>query len=270
MLSGNFWRRNRAFFRLAVITNLEYRLNYFTDAILQPAVTSLIEVTLWFALFRGAGTEQINGFGLQAYLAYAIWAAFVSRITSTWMYEFRMIEEIDSGSINSLLVRPMSFFEYYMSQFLGYKTITTVISLLVPLFVCWVFDLQVIWTRILPALALVFYYLLMVQTLSFIISTFAFHLNRIQSFTVAKNLALWLLSGELVPLDLFPDWLKNILLWLPFSNAVYVPVGYLTGRFDSDVYWHGWITASGGLLVLGLCAQLAWKKGIAKYAGTGA
>ncbi|MBX2994808.1 MAG: ABC transporter permease [Bdellovibrionaceae bacterium] len=270
MSFASFWRRNLAFFRLAVLTNLEYRLNFLTDAVLQPAVTSMIEVTLWFALFAGAGVAEINGFGLNAYLAYAIWSAFMARLTSTWMYEFRMAEEIDSGSINSLLTRPFSFFEYYMSQFMGYKTITTVVSLLVPLLTCWIFDLTIIWDRLLPALALVFYYLLVVQTLSFIVATLAFYLNRIHALTVAKNMGLWLLSGELVPLDLFPEGIKNALTWLPFANAVYIPVGYMTGRFGPDLFLRGWITATYGLIFFGLLAVLSWKRGVARYAGTGA
>jgi ABC-2 type transport system permease protein len=253
-----------------VITNLEYRLNYLIDAVAQPIVTSCIEVTLWFALFKSAGTAQINGFGLNAYLAYAIWASFVSRITATWMYEFKMAEEIDSGSINGLLVRPFSFFEYYMSQFLGYKVVTTAVSVLVPLLASWIFDLQVNWARVPGALALTLYYLIFVQTLSFIIASLAFHLNRTHAFTVAKNLALALFSGELVPLDLFPAKIKTALLWLPFANAAYIPVGYLTGRFGNEIFWQGWITSTLGTVVAAAVAVFAWKKGVAKYAGTGA
>lgn len=253
-----------------MITNLEYRLNFTIDAIIQPFVTSCIEVTLWLALFKSAGTPTINGFGLEAYLAYAIWASFISRITSNWMYEFRMTEEIDSGSINGLLVRPFSFFEYYMSQFLGYKLLTTAVSIVVPLAASWIFGLQVEWSRVPAALALGLYYLIFVQTLSFIFSSFAFHLNRTHAFTVAKNLALALFSGELVPLDLFPTRIKEALLWLPFANAAYVPVGYLTGRFGNDVFLQGWLTATIGIGVLGLIAAFAWKRGVANYAGTGA
>jgi len=233
-------------------------------------VTSLIEVTLWFALFKGAGTASINGFGLEAYLAYAIWAAFMARLTSSWMYEFRMIEEIDSGSINALLTRPMSFFEYYMSQFMGYKCVTTLISLTIPVAACLIFDLQVVWARVIPAVLLAIYYLLVVQTISFIVATFAFDLNRMHSLTVAKNLGLWLLSGELLPLDLLPETAKNILTWLPFANAVYIPVGYLTGRFGEDLFYRGWLTTTIGLFVFGILAFLSWRRGVAKYAGTGA
>lgn len=270
MLFANFLRRNLAFFKLAVLSNLEYRLNFFVDAIAQPLITSLIELTVWFALFKGNELTQINGFKLEAYLAYAIWGAFMARITSTWMYEFRMIEEIDSGSINSLLTRPLSFFEYYMSQFMGYKITTTLISFIVPIATCYFFDFQVVWSRLLPALLLVFYYLFLVQTLSFIFASFSFFLNRSTSLTVAKNLGIWLLSGELVPLDLLPENITKFLLLLPFSNAVYVPVGYLTGRVSQEVFFYGFVNTTLGLVILGLVARLIWRQGLSQYSGTGA
>lgn len=225
---------------------------------------------MWVALFKGAGQQTINGFPFEAYVGYAVWAAFIARVTSTWMYEFRMIDEIDSGSINSLLVRPFSFFEYYLSQFLGYKLCTTVVSLVVPIAASLAFSLPVHWERLPAVFLLVTYYLFLVQTLSFIVASSAFHINRAGSITVAKNLTLWLCTGELIPLDLFPQAIRSFLLALPFSNAAYVPVAFLTGRIDLDAFLNGIRSITIGLLVLAPIAAWAWRRGIRKYAGTGA
>lgn len=265
----SFWRRNLAFSRLAIMTNLEYRFNFFLDALLQPMITSAVEVTLWIALFSGAG-ETIAGFTKPYYLAYVLWGAFVSRITVSWMYEHRMIDEIDSGSINGLLVRPMSFFEYYLSQLLGYKLITTVFSLIVPAAVVYFFDLPTDFSRLPLTLLLITYYLFLVHIMGFLIATFAFQLNRVHSFVMAKNLALWLLSGELIPIDMFPEFFKKILLALPFSNAVYVPVAYLTGRIDVSVVYQGFMSITGGILIFAILARISWQNGLQKYSGTGA
>lgn len=266
----HFLRRNLAFFRLAVLTNLEYRVNFFTDAILQPFCTSLIELTLWFAVFASATSTTIGGFTREYYLAYALWTAFVARIATSWMYEFKMIEEIDSGSINGLLVRPMSFFEYYLSQLLGYKFITTVISLLIPLAMITFFQLPTIYSRIPLALLLITYYLVLVHTIGFIVSSMAFHLNRIYSLTGTKNLALWLVSGELVPVDLLPEPYKTWVLDLPFCNGVYIPVAYITGRVGTNMVWHGFMTTTVGLAVFSIIAVFMWRWGLRKYVGTGA
>ncbi len=265
-----FWKRNLAFANLAVVTNLEYRLNYFVDAIVQPILTTGIEILLWIAVFKGAHSDTIAGFSRESYLSYALWSAFFARIATSWMYEFRMVEEVSSGSINSLIVRPMSFYEYYLSQLMGYKIVTTAVSLLIPIAGAYLFNLPAIMTRLPLAILLCFYYLILVHTISFIISTMAFHFTKISSITVAKNLFFWILMGELFPLDLLPEPFKTAIISLPFASGVFVPVGYITGRIGIETVYTGFISVTVGLIVFNLLGAYLWKKGMDTYVGTGA
>lgn len=265
-----FWKRNLAFAKLAIVSNLEYRLNYFIDALVQPSFTTGIEILLWLAVFKGAGTPTIAGFSQNSYLSYALWASFFSRIATSWMYEFRMIEEVSSGTINSIIVRPMTFYEYYFSQLMGYKFITTIISLIIPVIAAFIFDLPAIFTRLPLAILLCFYYLVFVHTVSFIISTMAFHFTKISSVTVAKNLFMWILMGELFPLDLLPEPYKSNIIALPFSSGVFIPVGYVTGRIDIQIVYHGFVSVTIALLISNIMAAYLWKKGLESYVGTGA
>ncbi len=236
----------------------------------QPAAHAMIETLLWLALFQAVGTATIAGFTKENYLSYVLWAAFIARINTSWMFEFKMVEEIDSGSVNSILARPISFFEYYLSQLLGYKMITTVFSLLVPLSIHFIWGSPVLLIRLPAVLVLVVYYLILVHIMSVCIASMAFFFNRVHSFTVAKNLTLWIISGELFPLDLVPEPWKTILLNLPFSSAVYVPVAYLTGRIGTEQFMHGFYTITGGIVVLGGLSYLLWQRGLKQYSGTGA
>jgi ABC-2 type transport system permease protein len=186
------------------------------------------------------------------------------------MYEFRMIEEINNGTINSVITRPMSFFEYYFSQFMGYKIFTLLISIVVPLFVCWALKLPLNYARLPGALALVIYYLVFLYLISFIVSTVSFHLNRIYGLTMAKNLALWVISGELVPLDIFPEPYRTTLMNLPFANGVFTPTAYLTGRIDFAALYNGFLSVTAGIIVCTIIAVFAWKNGMKQYTGTGA
>lgn len=227
-------------------------------------------MTLWIAIFSSSGVTEINGFGKEHYLAYVLWAAFIGRITTTWMYEFRMIEEIEMGTVNSLLARPVSFFEYYLSQFMGYKLITSAIFLVFPVAIGLYFGMPVELGRLAATLALVFYFLFFVHTLSFCVACLAFRLNKVSSLTVAKNLGLWLFSGELFPLDLVPEPWRSWMIALPFSNSVYVPVAYLTGRGGSELLLQGFLSTTYGLIVVGLLAVYLWRSGLRRYSGTGA
>jgi ABC-2 type transport system permease protein len=245
-------------------------VNFLTDTLLQPVLATLIELTLWIAVFHSTDKSTIGGFTRDYYLSYVLWAAFITRITTNWMYEYRMIEEIDTGSVNSILTRPVTYFEYYMSQFFGYKALTTAVSLSVPLIFELVFDSPVELRRLPLALLLVFYYVFHAYVLSFFITSLAFLFKRVYSLTVAKNLLLWLLAGELFPLDLLPQPYKDILIALPFSSGVYIPVGYLTGRFGTELILQGFLSVTVGILFFGTLAFISWRTGLKQYTGTGA
>ncbi len=228
---------------------------------------------LWFAIFstRSAGGDQnINGMGMNSYLAYALWAAFFARISANWAYEFRMSDEIESGSINSLLTKPMSFFEYYLFQLLGHKAVTTFFSLMIPLALSMALPWPMNLSRIPLAIILVFYYLVLVHLIAMCVTTTGFFINRTGSITVAKNLILWLLTGELVPLDIVPSPWKEYLLVLPFSSGVYYPVAYITGRIGHREMLTGFLSVTAGIIVVGSFMVFYWRQGLRKYVGTGA
>lgn len=268
----SFWQRNLAAFKLAWIQQLEYRLNLFVDAVLQPAMTAIVEVGLWYAMISSIGNGQsLGGFSREHYLHYALWAAFFARISSNWMYEMRMAEEIQTGSINVILTRPLSFYEFYLSQFMSYKVLTSLVSLIVPAaVVTWFMPGPTELSRLPLACISVLFYLMFIYALSFIVVCAAFHLNRVHAFTMAKNFAIWSLSGELFPIDLAPPFYKDLLMNLPFVSGVYIPVGYLTGRFDSVLVWQGMARVTLAFVITTLVGALMWRRGISSYVGTGA
>ncbi len=253
-----------------MLSNLEYRINFLSDAVLQPLAHAGIEILLWLAVFRSLGRNEIAGFSLDNYLAYVMWAPFFARAASNWMYEFRMSNEIESGSVNTILSRPISFFEYYWSQFFSYKIITTVSSLWVPLLACVYFKLPIVFSMIPWALAMMLYYLLFVYLMSFVVCCFSFHMTKTGSISMVKNLSLWTLSGELVPFDIAPEPYKSILMNLPFCHGVFTPVALITGRLGIEHFYRGITSVTYGILFLSVVCMFLWKRGVKTYTGTGA
>lgn len=251
-------------------SQLEYRFNFFSDAVLQPAMTCAIEAMLWVALFAADSDGLIGGFDRNHYLAYVLWAAFCSRVASNWMYEFRMMREIETGSVNALLTRPVSFFSAYLSQFMGYKIITAIFSFWFPWLVTLLFALPTDVARLPVAMLLIMSYLVLLHQMSFCVSTMAFHVTKVQSLVVVKNFILWFLSGELLPIDLMPEPLRGIMMSLPFCSAVYVPVAYITGRIGFDEVLQSWFSVLLGILVMIPLCHLLWRQGLRSYVGTGA
>ncbi len=237
---------------------------------MQPVITAGIEVTLWWAIFQTSGLKEIGGFSADHYLMYALWAAFFSRVSISWMYEYLMIDEIDSGRINAILTRPISFYEFYLGQFMGYKLLVATISLAVPFIACLLLNAPSDLSRFPLAFVLVFYYLILVHTMSFMVASLAFFYNRIHSLPAAKNIVLWVLSGELFPLDLVPEPARGMLIKLPFAAGAYIPVGYITGRFGTELVLQSFVSVTFGILFFASMGSLLWRSGRKAYSGTGA
>jgi len=232
--------------------------------------STAIEVTLWMAMLTGMGKTSLGGFGREYYLAYALWATCIGRVTSNWMFEFTMLDEIDTGKVNSILVRPISFYEFYLSQFMGYKLTTAAFSFGIPIVASFILGVPFQVERVPLMLLLLVYYLVFAHTISFCVACLAFFINRAQSFTVIKNLAIWILAGELIPLDLYPEPLRSILIHSPFASGVYIPVGFLTGRFDYGLVLQSLVSVTCGIAVAGVFANFVWWRGMRAYTGTGA
>jgi ABC-2 type transport system permease protein len=263
-------RRNLAIARLAILAQLEYRLNFFVDACLQPILLIAVEALLWWSLFSSSGRTTINGFPRDAYLAYVVWAGFFGRLSANWMYESRMCREIELGTINAIITRPISFYEYYLSQFIGYKALCTGASLVIPIAASFGAGFSIKWSYLPVALALLFGFLTFTYTISYCVSLCGFFTTRVSSFTAIKNFTLWLLCGDLFPLDLLPSPLAKIILSLPFCCGVYLPISLLTGRQPLSVVPQAILSLLIGTTLAGYIGRALWRRGIATYAGTGA
>lgn len=218
----------------------------------------------------GLQTQTLGGFGREYYLAYALWANFVGRVTTNWMYEYSMLEDIDSGRVNSILVRPISYYEFFLSQFMGYKLFVGLASFAFPALACYLLNASIHFDRIPLMILYCTYYLIFVHTVSFCVACMAFFMNRAYSFTGIKNMAIWVLAGEMIPLDLYPEPIKSFMVYSPFASGVYVPVGFITGRFGYEYLTQSLISVTVGILVMGVFARFLWHKGLQSYTGTGA
>lgn len=260
----------RAYADLALRSQLEYRFNAVADWCLNPLISSVVELAMWWTMFEAMGVTTLGGFTREYYLSYATWAVFFSRISANWMYEFRMMQEVESGSINAILARPVSFYEFYLGQFMGYKMATALFSLWLPAVISVAVGGTTDFLRLPVSILLVLVYLVFTYNLTVCIVTLAFRLTKVSSFTVTKNFFIWLASGELFPLDLLPQGLKTLSMYLPFASACYVPVGFLTHRLGWSELGQSFVVTLVWASVVGGVAQWMWRRGVRAYTGTGA
>ena len=264
-----FLKQNLAYIKLGVSSKLQYRTNFIAGIVILPLVSFGIESLFWLGIFKTSGQATIGGFSSMQYVTYLLWL-MLQIGTANLHLERTMIMEINNGSVNAFLLRPTSFFQYHFGQLIGYKLVAVISMVPVMLLLAWWWQLPFHVDRLLPALALGLYYLVMIHILNFAVFSTAFFFDHVYSLTVTKNMINWFLVGEILPLDLLPSPFREWVIALPFSCGVYLPAAYVSGRITTEAFMKGFISLAIGGVVFGLLARFIWMRGLRRYGGTGA
>lgn len=234
-----------------------------------PICFFLVEAVFWSGLIKASGSSQLGGFPISYYLGYFLYS-ILQLGSLNWRFERAMIAEINNGSVNALLLRPSSFYEYHMGQLLGQKLITALTMIPVVIAIAWIWDLPFHLDRLPLVLLMGVSYVVLLFSLHFAIAAMAFFFDNVYSLNNSKNMVIWILTGELMPLDLLPSPLREWIIALPFSCGIYLPASYLSGRIEVDVFMKGFVSLAIGGVFFGLLARFIWKMGLRRYGGTGA
>lgn len=234
-----------------------------------PLCYFMVEVLFWTGLIEASGNELLGGFPARYYLGYFLYT-ILQLGSVNWRFERTMIAEINSGAVNALLLRPSSFFEYHMGQLLGQKLTTAVVMVPVISLIAHVWDLPFQAERFPAVFLMGICYVILLFSLHFAVASMAFFFDNVYSLNISKNMIIWFLSGELMPLDLLPSPIREWVIALPFSCGIYIPAAYLSGRINTHAFMKGFLSLAVGGVVFGLLAQFVWKKGLRRYTGTGA
>lgn len=104
--------------------------------------------------------------------------------------------------------------------------------------------------------------------MQYTIALLAFWTERASAIEQFWFLIYTFLSGMIAPLELFPEAVRNVVLWTPFPYLIYFPASLLSNRPENVL--QGFLTmALWGVVFFGLNRWL-WRQGIRQYSGMGA
>jgi ABC-2 type transport system permease protein len=242
---------------------LEYRAEIFLWAL--AGTLPLILMGVWIEA-SGRGNFSLDSLQFARYF-FAVF--LVRQLTTIWViWDFE--REIVEGTLSFRLLQPIDPVWHHVARHLSEKiTRLPVIILFIALFfrlyprAFWIPSLKSIF---LFAVAIVFAF-----TTRFIIqytfAMFAFWTERANALEQFWFLFYIFLSGMIAPLDVFPEAVRDVILWTPFPYLVYFPAALLT---DLPV------NIGQGLLVISVWGILffflnrwLWRRGLRHYSGMG-
>ena len=103
----------------------------------------------------------------------------------------------------------------------------------------------------------------------FIMICFAFWFGEVRAIVVAYNLSMIILSGQYIPVRLFPDYVLEVIQYTPILYLVDFPVSVATGRMSIELWPLNFIIAMGWCIVMWFIGKLIYMQGIKSYEAYG-
>ena len=257
--------------RMTWIQSLEYKANTIvgTFAIFSGLA---IEFLIWKQVFQTQAISEIRDFTFNGLMAYIFLCMIVGQLKSSWATSIEMIDSIRTGELNKYLIRPISFFTYHFMMFIGHNSLfymvyTTLLILFPVMLPGWVFPTLLHIVGFIAALLISIY---LSYSIYFCMVCCAFWFGEVRSLVIAYNIANVVLSGQIIPLKLFPETARNIIYMTPLQFLVDFPVSIATAQLPIQAWLPKMLLALGWCFVMTLAGRVIYKSGIKVYGGFGA
>lgn len=262
-------RKYMALFRTSLAESLTYRTQNLVW-VLVGALPPLFAIIAWLAVY---GTRQrvgsfTRGDIITYYLVVSLaWYIVGGRING------QIARAIKEGTLAQHLLKPYGALAYYIIGEQTWKIVS--LGLALPIYIALVVafrhDIRLTLTPAHVALALLStaFSTAIFILIEVITGLLAFWTTNTRNLYEVYDLLLYLTSGELVPLALFPSWLFAALTALPFRYTFSFPVEIFLHKLGDTGIATGFAWQIGWLLALMVIARLLWKRGLRRYSAAG-
>ncbi len=243
-----------------------YRLEFLFEILGAAFVPAAIQCVLWYALFQVGGATEVAGMNYSDMIHYTLVSLLFTQIRGG-DHDFELQEMIRSGQLSNYLLRPVGVVEFIYIRGVASRLFIASFCLGVGLIASFFFGLSPI--RLLGAMFLALIGNIIHYQIGAALSTTAFLWEEAYSMLMVKNMIVNLLSGELIPLNLFPPSLQWIWKSTPFYLYVFGPTQYALGRWSHEEYLYQLGIATLWLLVGWAAIRITWGLGMKRYLSLG-
>ena len=263
----NLLRKFKAEYHAAWHLALEYRLAVFIWMF--SMVLPLIMLAGWLSIAEGG---RVGRFGRTDFIEYYVAAILVRNLTGVWII-WDLDADIRHGEMSFKLLKPLNPIIHYIAQSLSAKPLRLAVLAPMVISVAWLipgvrFDAR-------PQ-TLFLFTLAIAGTWAMLF--FIQYTNGLLGFWITQAIGIndmWfgifsLFSGYLIPLDLFPPFLRNALHALPFRYMMSFPIEIFTGQLRMSEILRGLSLQWLWVAVFYATYRMVWTRGLRRYSAVGA
>lgn len=251
---------------LALILTAVQRAIAYRGTTLLNIVANAVWVAVLFYLWRSvfAARAQIGDYSWSDMRTYILVAYAISTLLSFYSLA-GMMNMIRTGDVATELLRPIDYMTMQLAQIFGAALVEGCLSGALAM-LAGVFLLDIAPPQ--GALAACLFFMsvwlgfLVKFLISFLVSLLCFRTTNGVGLIWMQTAVLNLLSGALIPLTFFPDWLRVFAQGLPFGSIVYTPVAIYLGKLEGGALWQAlgfqimWVAA------LWVLARVLWSPSV--------
>ncbi|MGE3163478.1 MAG: ABC transporter permease [Planctomycetota bacterium] len=252
---------------------MSYRAAFWATAVVGLVTGFAIPWFLWRSIFELQGVERIGGLTFNAMILYYVVVSLLSKVVRGSDMGLGLSREIYQGTLTRYLVFPTQVIVFKYAQQLGNMLpLLLQAAAIATVFACFFelpMDLQIGVGSVSRALVSVLLAHLVYYFMTIPITAVAFWADNVWSLAVLLRFSSSFLGGGMIPLDLFPQGVRDLLTLLPFPYLFYQPVQTLLGRTDPGEWALGVAVTLVWCGFFALLAHLVWKLGERRYTGVG-
>ncbi len=243
-----------------------YRIEFLFEILGSAVVPAAIQTVLWYALFKIGGASEIAGMSYEQMVHYTIVSLLFTQIRGG-DHDFELSEMIRSGQLSNYLLRPVGVVEFVYIRGVAPRLLVAGICLGMGLLIAPWLGLNPL--RIVGAMGMAFIGNIIHYQIGAALATAAFLWEEAYSMLMVKNMLVSLLSGELLPLTLFPASMAWIWKSTPFYLYVFGPTQYALGNWSHEVFIQQLGIACLWLAFGFVAIRVSWSLGIRRYLSLG-
>jgi ABC-2 type transport system permease protein len=246
-----------------------YRMNILLKLV-RPLVMTATIATLWYVLLTVSDKETLGGFTLVSFIVYLLVIRFIAVFSPGAGSVRDMNEEIQTGDIMMRLVRPVHYLAWLFSRNFPVPLASGIIGLFVVTFGVWLFGAAVpTGFRALLFIASVMVTIVMQYAIYQGMGVLSFWIYDIWPVERFQKTVTTLLSGEIIPLTLFPSGVQAFLEFLPFAGLAYIPAAIYIGMMPLGKGCILVLVQLGWAILLWMVVLWLYKKGVQKFEAQG-
>ncbi len=225
-----------------------------------------VYLLLWKSIYSGnsaaTGQNTIEGFTITMMIWYLVMTEIVT-LSDTNYYE-EVSSDIKTGNIAYLLNKPYHYITYSFFNNMGKILVRMLVNTIVGASVALIFVGPLVGVKLysLPFVAIGLLFGVFINFfINFSLALSAFWFEENAPFRWIFQKLVFTLGGMLLPLDLFPDWIRNISINLPFAYITYAPAKLFVD-FSFENFGNLMIGQGIYLIVSILICYLVYQKGV--------